>query len=732
MKRRPIIISAFILILLILGAYSALLIAQENDEATSPVSEQLDENLETNSLGGVPPLYWDVRLRMNLGSLNHPKHVRLLFPRSEARQTILHKSITHGKMKYYEMSEDNNLVGYWQATEETTRQNTIINEFTVRVQGESLDHIYLNDEDKELLPSILKPSKLIDSGSSIVRKNTKQVVSPTQTTMEQVRSLFDFVSTAIVRDPSIKEQPASGVLSDRRGSGVSKVRLLVAMLRAQNIPARMVGGVVLKDLKRRKSYSYWAEAAVDGEWIEMDPNQGYFGRVPNRYLSLFRGDYPLMRYSAGMEFSYEFLVMQTTQQAATAIATPEATPEDENSPITKVSNEKTLTNPVAAIVWVVDRKLPRSLQEKITAQASSEQIKLSFLTTGYESRLFRGELLEDVIKSQDQLIREADVLILHTRDDAGIYALMSQGARKSVFHNKQIYISGNIYGSVSRFFGRALSKMLDPKGLYIFPVSHDVNDFWDVVFENFLNGVPIENVAQRWNMEMLAFPEAEVSHISWWRQFLLNTWVYAAESGVTPQNINMVLIMPIIALLIVLYRGVIGFETFGTFTPAIICVAFLRTGVFWGLFLFLVILVMGIALRTLLNRFHLFLVARMALLISLVSMVMLIAAIVGIWWGVGPLVNVSVFPMVIMAGMIENFTRASAESGWRSAVRISSSTLAICLVGYFVTEIFSLQSLVLVFPESLLLVMVMIITVGHWRGLRFTELWKYYRVGKPV
>jgi hypothetical protein len=182
----------------------------------------------------------------------------------------------------------------------------------------------------------------------------------------------------------------------------------------------------------------------------------------------------------------------------------------------------------------------------------------------------------------------------------------------------------------------------------------------------------------------------------------------------------------------VLYRGVIGFETFGTFTPAIICVAFLQTGILWGVMLFFIILSLGTLLRTALARVHVFLVARMALLLGLVAMVMLLAAIAGIWWGVGPLVNMSVFPMVIMAGIIENFMRTQMEVGWQDAVKLSISTLGLCVASYFVIEWFDLQSIVLVYPELLLVIMALTVLVGLWRGLRLTELWKYYRVGRAL
>ncbi len=697
----------------------------ENDEiAPQAIEEESKDHSDTEQPS--PPLFWDIRLQMTLGESDVSKLVRFFLPVSERRQTILRRSVYHGPLSYRETTVGENLLGIWEAKEGMPAE-TVVYDFTVRIDGER-QAIPVNRAERGALKEYLESESRIQAQAPVIRAQAKQVAPPKGSSREQVRALYDFVHTAILRENTSTTIDALTALKQRRADQGGKARLLVALLRASKIPARLVGGLQLKDLKRRKGYSYWVEAVVDDEWIELDPTRGHFGHVPNRNLVLFRGDYPLIRYSAGVEFQYEFLVMQTTRDAAEGVFTEFHMDEDEGRG--RLGNEKAMTTPVASIVWISDRSLAPSLIEKFSALASEEHVKVTFLTVPYESKLFRGEQIEDLIKSYDSVIRHADVLVLHTRDDAGLFALMSQGGRSGTFKKKLIYVNGNIYRGVARFFGNGLHDMLHPKGLYVVPKATDPNDFWDIVYDNFLNGVPIHDVAAKWDVPLLQFSEKADNGLNWFREFLIQTWVQASEAGVTPHAIGVVMILPLIALVIVIYRGIIGIETFGTFTPALICVAFLRTGVFWGLFLFFVILGIGIALRSLLSRVHLFLVARMALLISLVAMVMMAASIVGIWWGVGPLVNVSVFPMVIIAGMIENFTRTQMEVGLEEAIQLSASTLGICVVSYLLIEWFDLQSIIIVYPEVLLLIMGLIVAIGLWRGLRLVELWKFYRVGK--
>jgi hypothetical protein len=681
------------------------------------------EEEESKAIAQSSPLYWDLRLQMTLGPSDTAKHVRLFLPVSEDRQTILRRAVAHDPLRYQEKIVGENLQGRWSIAAPSSQSHSITYDLTIKIDGEQ-SVMPVTAEDVEARKRWLGTSEYIQVGHPEIRQQVAESVPRAVRAEPQVRALFDFVHTAIARDRSDADTDAVTTLTARRGNAVGKARLLVALLRAAKIPARIVGGLTLRDLKRRRHYTYWVEAQVGPEWYELDPSRGHYRRLPNRYLALFRGDLPLIRYAAGIDLAYEFLVMQTTREAASGYFT-ELQPEGED-----VGNAKSMTNPVASMVWVSDADIPPSLVEKFIARASEEQVRLTLLTLAFESRIFRGEHIEELLKVHDRRVREADAVILHTKDDAGLYALMSQGARRGLFRNKVLYVNGDIYPAVARFFGQAIHSMYRPRNLVILPEQLSANNLWDLVSDNFLNGIPMAEVAHKWKMPLWQTEEVGADTFSAWRTFLLKTWVLAARAGVSPQSIDLILVLPLIAFFIVLYRGVLGFETFGTFTPAIICLAFLRTGLFWGVFLFLAILGLGALLRMMLTRVHLFLVARMALLIGLVTCIMVAAAITGIWWGVGPLVNVSVFPMVIMAGVIENFTRTQMEVGWRSALQLSLSTLGVCIISYAIIEGLSLQSLIFVFPELLLVTMAATVAVGMWRGLRLAEIWKYYRVGR--
>jgi len=182
----------------------------------------------------------------------------------------------------------------------------------------------------------------------------------------------------------------------------------------------------------------------------------------------------------------------------------------------------------------------------------------------------------------------------------------------------------------------------------------------------------------------------------------------------------------VIAAIIVIARTVVGIETFGTFSPVIVSLAFLTTGLRWGAAIFAVIVGVGALVRALLQHVRLQLVARLAILIAVVAGIMAALTVVGASFGIGALMNISIFPMVIMSNVIENFSTSQAEFGTREAVRLTINTLGLAAVCYLAIDTTGLQSMLLAFPELLIGAIAIDIGLGKWRGLRLLEYLRFF------
>jgi hypothetical protein len=167
-------------------------------------------------------------------------------------------------------------------------------------------------------------------------------------------------------------------------------------------------------------------------------------------------------------------------------------------------------------------------------------------------------------------------------------------------------------------------------------------------------------------------------------------------------------------------------DTFGTFSPMLLSLAFLTTGIGWGVVVFAIIVGLGTGLRLVLQRLRLHLVSRVAILIAVVAVSMVGLTVIGSALGIGALLHASIFPMVIMANTIENFTNTQLERGAGEALRLTRNTLLVAVCSYMGIEWTGLKPLVLTFPELLVGVIVVELFLGRWRGLRLTEYLRFY------
>jgi len=214
--------------------------------------------------------------------------------------------------------------------------------------------------------------------------------------------------------------------------------------------------------------------------------------------------------------------------------------------------------------------------------------------------------------------------------------------------------------------------------------------------------------------------------MSAWRRRVVAALARGVRAQVPLPALSLILVLPVIAAIIVVARTLVGVETFGTFSPVIVSLAFVTTGLRWGTAIFAVIVGVGALVRALLQRVRLQLVARLAILIAVVAAVMAGLTVIGASFGVGALMNVSIFPMVIMSNVIENFSTSQAEFGTREAVRLTVNTLGLAALCYLAVDLTGMQSLLLAFPELLVMAIAVDIGLGKWRGLRLLEYLRFF------
>lgn len=195
------------------------------------------------------------------------------------------------------------------------------------------------------------------------------------------------------------------------------------------------------------------------------------------------------------------------------------------------------------------------------------------------------------------------------------------------------------------------------------------------------------------------------------------------------QNVyRIILLVPLGALLVVILRNIIGIQTFGTFMPILIALAFRETQLLWGVIMFSILVGIGLMLRLYLERLKLLLVPRLAAVLTIVILIIACISILSTQLGLDRGLSIALFPVVILAMTIERMSLIWEEHGPSEALNRGFGSLIAACLGYMILSNDVLSHLVFVFPELLLVVLAAILLLGRYTGYRLTELWRFRAV----
>ncbi len=209
-------------------------------------------------------------------------------------------------------------------------------------------------------------------------------------------------------------------------------------------------------------------------------------------------------------------------------------------------------------------------------------------------------------------------------------------------------------------------------------------------------------------------------------------WIsFIVSQGVPLQTIALLLMIPVVATLVAIFRQVVGIKAFGIYTPSIITFALLAfdpNGLKYGIAIYLSIIIVGMLTRYALRYFRLLYLPRVAITISIVALAILgILLLGGLTLRTG-LASVSIFPLLIMITLAEKFVATQIEKGSKIAFILAAETLLISLAGYFLITWDSFILFILKYPWAILLTFVINYSLGKWTGLRHQEYFRFRKI----
>ena len=200
----------------------------------------------------------------------------------------------------------------------------------------------------------------------------------------------------------------------------------------------------------------------------------------------------------------------------------------------------------------------------------------------------------------------------------------------------------------------------------------------------------------------------------------------ALDRGVSANTVVLLLLLPMIATLVSFLHYVVGVSGYGIFMPTMIAVTFLATGIFGGLVLFAMILAISLLSNMILRRFRLHFWPARSINLLFITLgtfgLMILSSIVK----VVDIRGVSIFPVLLMILLAEEFVRTQLIKSKSEAKKLTLGTLVLAMSGAITMNIREVQEWVLLNPEIVVLMVLGInLWVGSYTGIRLAEIKRF-------
>ena len=156
----------------------------------------------------------------------------------------------------------------------------------------------------------------------------------------------------------------------------------------------------------------------------------------------------------------------------------------------------------------------------------------------------------------------------------------------------------------------------------------------------------------------------------------------------------------------------------------------MTSGLIIKLSLFLILVSVGLYIRSWLSYMNLLLVSRISAVIIVVILMMAATAIISYKMGLDRALTVTFFPTIILAWTIERMSILWEEEGVHEVLVQGGGSLLVAVLSYLLMSNRLVEHLTFNFPELILSLLGIILVLGRYTGYRLSELYRFRDLGK--
>lgn len=388
-----------------------------------------------------------------------------------------------------------------------------------------------------------------------------------------------------------------------------------------------------------------------------------------------------------------------------------------------------------SVLLITDQSEKKSQIDSLKSIGEKEGVEINILES-YDSasEFISEEALTKEMNENPEAIDRSDEIILWTHDNVGLNTLNrfikeNREAKSSILSKKTLYIIDN---DINKIYLSPSDQLFNPKQLII---AKEASLY--VIIPAQQNQVL--RALQQGGYEFKFIDEASRRLTIWnFMSYFVN---FLIESGIPDNTIVLILMLPIIATIVVFMRQVVGMNTFGMYTPLIICLTFLVLGLKFGLITLATAMVVGMGTRYGLKKVHLLFMPKLAIVMIMITLSLFALLIVGTIFKLfdSQFFSIAIFPMLILGSITEKFTGIQSEAGLWKTLWLTLQTLIIAIVSYIAVggvidlgfgsfQWDTLRNFMRHYPEAIFLFLIINIGFGKWSGLRLVEYIRFREI----